>query len=113
MYACHWQCGTAGTKGQRLHKHCISNFDRLIDPKGESVARIIQLGSAKQLTKSCPWVRLFYCLLVSEIELWLSVHNKRSDLERPLGRLQRSEALAPNNSASKIGRKLHKAVTRY
>jgi hypothetical protein len=89
-----------------------SNFDRPTgDPKGEGAARIIPLGSTKQVKKPCPWGRLFYCLLVSEMELWLLVHKELSDAERPLGRPQRGEALAPNNPASKIGRKLHKAVT--
>jgi hypothetical protein len=48
-----------GIKGQRLHKHCVSNFDRLVDPKGEGAARIIPLGSTKQLKKLHLWVRLF------------------------------------------------------
>jgi hypothetical protein len=70
-----------------------SNFDRPTgDPKGEGIARIIPLGSTKQLKKLHPWVRLFYYLLVSEIELWLSVHKELSDAERPLGRPQRERA---------------------
>jgi hypothetical protein len=65
---------------KRLHKHCVSNFDRLVDPKGEGAARIIPLGSTKQLKKLHHWVRLFYCLLVRGMELWLSVHNQRLEI---------------------------------
>jgi acyl-coenzyme A thioesterase PaaI-like protein len=45
-----------------------SNFDRPTgDPKGERVARIIPLGSTKQVKKPCLWVRLFYCFLISDL----------------------------------------------